>query len=217
MIKEIVVAAYDKDLSWMNLLNSDIKKTIYRKGTKLYDNEIFIEPNIGRCVHSFFNHIYINYDNLSDITFFVQDYPFDHWEDLIDVINNNKWEEKVTMKINGYYGFHYNSIGSMWSLPSTNQFISGNVLSCYSNGSPQDTNTNINVDKYWDILFDMNKPTIYEFIPGGHFGITKEQILLRSRNFYKKIVEILLEDVNTPWVIERLECYIFNKKFKTKC
>jgi hypothetical protein len=37
---------------------------------------------------------------------------------------------------------------------------------------------NVNLDRYWDILFDDDMPYIYKFIPGGHF-VTKEQILLK--------------------------------------
>ncbi len=150
MVKEIVIAAYDKNLDWLDNLNDDVKITIYRKGLvdKSNKNEIFIEKNIGRCVHSFFNHIYLNYDNLSDYTFFGQDYPFDHFENIIDVINNETWDEKVSLKLGGYYGFHYNSIGTMWSMPKSTQFGSGNILQCLSNGYPQDSNPNINVNKY---------------------------------------------------------------------
>ena len=70
--KEIVIAAFDKELSWISGLNPDIQQTIYRKGDvlPLAEGEILIEPNLGRCVHSFFHHIYTNYDNLADYTFF---------------------------------------------------------------------------------------------------------------------------------------------------
>jgi hypothetical protein len=95
-------------------------------------------------------------------------------------------------------------------------FGSGFVLKCLSNGYPQDHNPLINVDKYWDILFDSPKPNMYEFMPGGHFGITKEHIRLRSRDVYKKICELLIDDTTAPWMIERLECYVFNPKYKTK-
>jgi hypothetical protein len=224
-MKEVVVAAYDRDLSWLSELDNDIKKTVYRKGIKVNDTEIFIEENIGRDVHSFFNHIYTNYYNLSDLTFFVQDYPFDHWENVIEIVNGGieSCNEKATLKIEGYYGFHWNSIkvhsekgGLMWNLYKSNHHGDGNILACLSNGMPQDHNPNLNVDRYWDMLFSEQLPGVYEFIPGGHFGITKEQILLRSKEFYKVIVDLLSSDVNTPWVIERLECYIFNPKYKTK-
>ena len=223
MTREIVVAAYDKYLDWLDTFNSDIKVTVYRKGeeAKQREDEIKLEPNKGRCVHSFFNHIYANYDNLSDITFFGQDWPFDHWEDIVEVINNSTEESRCQLKIGGYYGFHFNTItvpsslgGRMWNLSPSKQHGSGNVLICQSNGQPQDSNPNINVNKYWDLLFKDEKPTEYEFMPGGHFGITKQQAQLRSKEFYKKVCDFLLEDESAPWMIERLECYIFNPNIK---
>lgn len=220
MKKEIVIAAYNKSLDWIQNINTDIKITIYRKGEilPLSNNEIKISPNKGRCVHTFFNHIYLNYDNLSEYTFFVQDFPFDHWGNLLYILNSETTEIKknASLSIEGYYGYHNNTFGSAWHLQPSLQFKNGNIISCYSNGHPQDHNPNINVDKYWDMLFDYPKPSFYEFIPGGHFCITKEHIRLRSRELYKKIVDLLIEDITAPWMIERLECYIFHPKFKTK-
>jgi Protein of unknown function (DUF3431) len=219
-MKEIVIAAYDKNLDWISELNNDIKVTIYRKGDliDLRENEIKIEPNLGRCVHSFFNHIYLNYDNLSDYTFFVQDFPFDHWGNLIEVLNENtfknKWELLIGNLNDAYYGFHNNTLGTAWNMyPS--QIGVGNIISCKSNGYPQDTSPYINVDKYWNILFSDTCPEDYQFIPGGHFGVSRNHARLRSREFYKKIVDILIDDIYSPWMIERLECYIFNPKFKS--
>jgi len=219
MIKELVIAAYDNYLNWLDEIDSDVKITVYRKGNEepQREDEIKIELNKGRCVHTFFNHIYSNYDSLSDITFFAQDYPFDHWEDIVDVINNNIPRSKCQLQIGGYYGFHFNTImipsskgGRMWNLSESKQHGKGNVLVCQSNGQPQDSNPNINVDKYWDLLFASQKPREYEFMPGGHFGITKDHAKLRSKNFYKKVCDLLLEEESAPWNIERLECYIFN-------
>jgi hypothetical protein len=68
------------------------------------------------------------------------------------------------------------------------------------------------------MLFEGSYPDdgYYEFMPGGHFGITKEHVYLRSKQFYEKIVTQLERDISAPWNIERLECYIFNPKYKTK-
>jgi hypothetical protein len=226
MKKEIVIAAYDKDLSWTESLNRDVSVKIYRKGTNLNnEKEIFIEKNIGRCVHTFFYHIFENYDNLSDYTFFVQDYPFDHWENVVEVVNGNHEDfiRNAQLTIGGYFGYHWNTIkfpcdrgGVMWKLSESTQHKNGNVLICSSNGFPQDNNPNINVNKYWEILFENNPPQNFEFMPGGHFGVTKEHIRTRSREFYEKIVNILVEDEFAPWGIERLECYIFNPNFEVK-
>lgn len=218
MSKEVVVAAYDKDLSWLNKLDESIIKSVYRKGDEpLNDGEIKMDVNLGRCVHTFFNHLYTNYDKLSDYTFFAQDFPFDHWGNLIEVANGElDIPSSATLNIGGYHGYHNNTIGSAWNMPPSQQFGSGNVLSCLSNGKPQDNNPLIDVDKYWGLIFEGNPPPFYEFIPGGHFTITKEHVRLRSRELYKQICDLLIEDVNAPWMIERLECYIFNPKYKTK-
>jgi len=223
MSKELVIAAYDKYLDWLNNIEASTKVTVYRKGDEIpqRDDEIKIELNRGRCVHTFFNHLYINYDNLADITYFAQDYPFDHWEDIVQVINSNTQEARCQLNIGGYYGFHFNTItvpsslgGRMWNLSSSKHHDNGNILVCQNNGYPQDTNPNINVDKYWNLLFADEKPNYYEFIPGGHFAITKKHARLRSKEFYKTICDLLLDNVNAPWNIERLECYIFNPKYK---
>ena len=87
MQKELVVAAYERDVSWLKDVNPEVIKTVYRKGSdKECKNEIKMPVNKGRCVHTFFNHLYERYDSLSDVTFFVQDYPFDHFEHLLEVL-----------------------------------------------------------------------------------------------------------------------------------
>jgi hypothetical protein len=40
------------------------------------------------------------------MTYFTQDYPFDHCENLIDIINDDSYKENAVLNIGGYYGFH---------------------------------------------------------------------------------------------------------------
>ena len=76
MQKELVISAFVRDTSWVNKINKDVSIKKYKKGKNLnLDDEIYIENNVGRDVHTFFYHILNNYDNLADITFFSQDYP----------------------------------------------------------------------------------------------------------------------------------------------
>lgn len=226
MTRELIIAAHNRDYSWIDRLDPEVKVTVYRKGDhpKQIEDEILITPNRGRCVHTFFNHLYNNYDNLADYSFFVQDYPFDHWENLVQVINENDPEfYKITSQLNigGYYGFHYNTItapcergGPMWHLYPSKHHGDGKVLICQSNGAPHDLNPGINLDKHWYTFFESDHPTEYEFIPGGHFAISRDHARLRSREFYKKIVDFLTDVDAAPWMIERLECYIFNPNIK---
>lgn len=217
MNKEIVIAASFRDLKWTEELN-DSKITVYRKGAPIKnDKEIKIDINKGVAEHTNFYHIVNNYENLSNMTFFVQDFPFDHWGNVIEIVNTNSWKEKCNLNINnGYFGFHNNNLGTSWNLINSTHFTNGTILKCFSNGDPQHSFTdNLNLDMFWNIIFDEPKPEYYEFIPGTHFGITKEQIHIRSKNFYRYISDLLISNKNVPHIIERLHCYIFDERFKT--
>jgi len=217
MIKELVVSLFDKNLDWLKEINSDVKITIYRKGElSSHPDEIIVEPNLGRDVHTFFHHIVKNYDTLSDYTFFSQDYPFDHIENYINIINGDKetWDNNTSQYFQGYWGYHWNSIGTMWLLHPSEQF-NGYVLKANPDGSPHHHHY-LPIVEIWNDLFDAEHPNVFEFTPGGHFSISKEQILTRSLDFYKKIIILLETQEFAPWVIERLEPYIFNPHIKTK-
>lgn len=225
-MKELVVAAYDKDLSWLDQLYRDVDVTVYRKGdSHCHDDEIVLEDNVGRDVHTFFQHIESKYDNLSDITFFSQDYPFDHWENIVEVVNGGEQKcfEKSALNIdNGYFGFHYNTINTMWPLYQSLDHAGHskdleNIISCDKLGNPQHINffEGDTLDTYWSLFFDCPPPLFYEFMPGGHFAIKKSHALKRSKELYGKVVEFLSLNEKAPWVIERFECYLFNPKYPT--
>ena len=217
MIKELVVSLFDKNLDWLKEINSDVKITIYRKGElSTHPNEIVIEPNLGRDVHTFFYHIVKNYSSLANYTFFSQDYPFDHIENYINIINGDKetWDNNTSQYFQDYWGYHWNSIGTMWLLHPSEQF-NGYVLKANPDGSPHHHHY-LPIVEIWNELFDAEHPNVFEFTPGGHFSISKEQILTRSLEFYEKIIILLETQEFAPWVIERLEPYIFNPHIKTK-
>ena len=48
------------------------------------------------------------------------------------------------------------------------------------------------------------------------YSFTKNHVHLRSKKVYEQIVNFLEKDLSAPWMIERLECYIFNPKYTTK-
>ena len=193
MKKELVIAAYDRDYSWVNQLE-DVKVTVYRKGDgELQPGEILIEPNVGRDVHTFFKHIADNYDNLSDVTFFAQDYPFDHVNNLIPLLNSGKdiWNVIARQHVDGCWFF-------------CTQY---GILTCDKNGAPH--HPGLEIERIWDILFEGTEcPDELHFTPTGHFAITAEQARKIPLEYYHKILNLLETDPTSPWVIERLEPYI---------
>tara|TARA_R110001606_G_scaffold371002_2_gene527673 strand:- start:1826 stop:2416 length:591 start_codon:yes stop_codon:yes gene_type:complete len=194
-MKEIVIAAYDRGYDWVKSLDSNIKVTVYRKGEeKIKENEILIEPNLGRDIHTFFTHLYTRYDTLSDVTFFSQDYPFDHVSNYVDIINgdNNTWDSLAHQYNEGCWFF-------------CTQY---GVLKCNSIGAPH--HPNLNLSKMWEKLFKSTPcPSEFSFTPTGHFAITNKQATKIPKSYYKLIIDILENEPNSPWEIERLEPYIF--------
>lgn len=214
MIKELVISLFNKDLDWIKNIDKNVKISIYRKGNiTSHINEIYLPYNVGRDVHTFFYHIVNRYHTLADYTFFSQDYPFDHIENYIEIINGDKsnWDTYSSYKKEGYWGYHWNNIGTMWTLEDSIE-PGSKVLKCDKFGKPHHREEDLPIEYIWNLLFTSECPNQLEFTPGGHFSVSKEQVLTKSLEFYKKIL-ILLENNNlSPWVIERLEPYIFNKQ-----
>jgi hypothetical protein len=209
LLKEIVISAYDKDYNWVDQLDSEIKVTVYKKGSKPLPNEILIEPNVGRDVHTFFYHLVHNYNNLSDYTFFAQDYPFDHVENYISLINGDKqlWFEHAKQSVDGCWFFNtqYNIISCDKKGIPNSEIINNLSFKIWATG-----NWNLlNIEPIWDQLFTLACPDYFMFTPAGHFCISKEQVLKKPLEYYKLILNILETNPESPWVIERLESYIF--------
>lgn len=199
-MKEVIVSAYNRDYSWVNQLNSDVKATIYRKGINHNNHEIFIENNVGRDVHTFFYHFLKNYDTLSDFTFTTQDYYEDHVYNYLEMMNSDRktWDKNCLINFSNCWFFCTN-------YP---------LLTCDKWGSPH--HNGLDIEPIWNMLFVNECPDKLYFAPAGHFCITKEHARKRPKQFYQKIVNILETDEMSPWVIERLEGYIFDLNYEIK-
>ena len=81
----IVIARYNENVEWSKQFSNVI---IYNKGTPLEGkyNEIFLN-NVGREGHTYYKHIYDNYENLSAYTIFLQANPSLHSPNIISDLN----------------------------------------------------------------------------------------------------------------------------------
>lgn len=184
--REFVIAKYHRPTEWTKLLNG--KVTIYNKSKEtLLPDEIYIEPNLGRCIHTYVTHILNNYDNLSDETFFTQDSPFEHASDYTDTVN----------KIEKVEGF----ICITSYLQQESKIITG-----------LEGAIDIEIPDFWNLLFLSKCPSVCNFCIATHFAVDKNTILLRSKNFYKKILYILETRYEAPWEMERILPYWFDSQ-----
>ena len=183
----IVVARYNEDLEWTKEFLNVI---IYNKGKPLRDgfNEKYLN-NVGREGHTYYKHIYDNYDNLADYTVFLQGNPFDHSPNIINDLKkyvNNK-ELIIDFK-----------------------FLS-TVLHCNLSGCRY--HAGIPLIETYEKLFGERKENMdFMFGQGAQFIVSKRKILQRPKEFYLKIVKMLDKDINPieGFVIERFHKLIFN-------
>jgi hypothetical protein len=90
MDRNLIVAKYQEDLSWLaEVQGYDV--IVYDKYDTLSSNHI---PNIGREAHTYIHHIIKNYDKLATINVFTQGDPFVHCMNFINNLNliNEKYK-----------------------------------------------------------------------------------------------------------------------------
>lgn len=200
MEKELVVAYYNEDLNWLNN-HKDYKISIYNKSNNEIENTVKL-TNIGRETHTYFNHIINNYDNLSDWTFFTQANPFDHVLDyeviLKDYPNFSVYNK---LKVGDECFFFSNGVDFKKSIVGR------------SDGSPYHWEK-LNVNSIWEKIFINSPPPFYNFTKGAIFTISKNQIKIRSLEFYEKCLNCSIQRESAPWEMERIIPYIFNPEFK---
>ena len=184
----IVVARYNENIEWTKQFSNVL---IYNKGDPITDDvtEIFLN-NVGRESHTYYKHIYDNYDNLAEYTVFLQGNPFDHSPNIISNLNyiiNNK-------ELNIDFEFLSNGI------------LSCNIKDCiYHPGLPL-------METYEKIFGEKKDNSNFLFGAGAQFIVSKKKILQRPKEFYLNIIKILETNINPieGYVIERFHKLIFD-------
>lgn len=200
MKKELIVSYYNS-LDFCELtqkLNDDIKVTVYNKsGKKLgnYDNEILLE-NIGREGHTYLNHIISNYDNLTDLSIFIQD-DFNEHLPSIDFFQESLKQNEES----GFYLFPCSWRRSDY----VSQYRRG-VVDGYLELAEI---TDKYAIKHFSERFEILLPSSYQTEVCAHFLVSKEKILKHSKEKYEKILEWLLEHENNGYVLEHSWKIIF--------
>ena len=184
----IVVARHGEDVGWTNQFENVI---IYNKGLPLPEGvyKEIVLPNVGREGHTYYKHICDNYENLADLTVFLQGHPFDHSPNIVAKIK----EIKPTTE------FEFLS----------EKIFDTNLLGCRHH-------TGLPIGDVYTKLFERN-PVDHDFWfgAGAQFVVSRDRILRRPKSFYSKIVEMLEKSVNPieGFVIERLHTLIMSIKF----
>ena len=146
--------------------------------------------NVGREGHTYYKHIYDNYDNLTDYIIFLQGNPFDHSPNIISNLNNYVNNKELSIDF---------------------EFLSERVLNCNLNGCQYHPGLPL-IEIYEKLFGERNKNINFIFGAGAQFIVSRKKILERPKEFYLKIVEMLETNINPieGFVIERFHKIIFS-------
>ena len=165
----IVVAKYNENIEWTKKIqNHNI--TIYNKSDNFVENSIKLK-NKGREGETFLYHIINNYNNLDEVTVFLQGNPFEHLQSLVGwrAKLTEEEENKVINKID-------TEINDKSDFTSFYQVIY-NV--------PNLTN---NVDtKQACLKYYGENHNFFTVVPGAQYIVPKKYILSRPLSFWTKL------------------------------
>jgi hypothetical protein len=218
---DMVIARYNERIDWINKIkNKDIHILLYNKGnpvplSKKY--ETILLPNVGRESHTYLTHIINHYDHLADTTIFTQGDPFDHSPDFLQLLNHISLFEPIQPlslcysieeqipplyfieeskylwikknKINVVYADHnldiqypFSFFETKWIYPIKEKFNQPRNFLEY-------------IAKRYDLEKDISCDVLLPFSFGAIFSVTKKIIQERPITFYKKLLDLLLQDI----------------------
>jgi hypothetical protein len=201
---ELVVNHYNSKEFIPLLDRSDIAFKIYNKsGSSLYDEigtrsnvEEIIIDNVGREAFVYTKHIYENYDNLKDITIFIQDDFLHHQFNYSDFFN--KLEEN---KQKPFYQF-----------PCKYHEVNWRIFRDVENGIVKDVPVagyELRIDKFAE-QFGFNLPDKYTTETGAFLLISRDTIQRYDREKYKELMDwFLIDSFNHEILMEHAWVILF--------
>jgi hypothetical protein len=204
----LVISRFNEDINWINNYTSNY--IIYNKGEELPEQyKQKIVPNFGANQYDIFNYIYSNYNKLPDLIAFVQGHPFDHClPERFDQLIQSESYTPLFGDANYPHG-EYHETNNNW-------YINGD----FNRHKPPSKFGSF--DEYMNHLFEDYTPLdTLHFPPGSQLIVEKERCLFYSREFWKKLMDVICHEGGMnggreAHIVERSIQLIFENKYKEK-
>ncbi|KAL8892181.1 MAG: hypothetical protein Q9192_005649 [Flavoplaca navasiana] len=210
---EIVVSHYNEDLDWLKQHSDEC--CIYSKGGERNAPEPPLTftplPNIGREGHTFLYHIVNHYENLAEVTLFVQGRIDDHVDVTVTEMKAKALTtapEQVTT-----YPFRELELFEHWEGIPWEKYPCWKRWSSMAMQKMQETPLEL-FQKY--ISEDDRVPVAIGFAPGAIFAVNKKTIMRHSKAFYQRLLhkmflgEMAHVNPETGHYMERFWLGLFN-------
>lgn len=199
----LVIARYDENLDWLELIKNKVTYTIYNKGKNDISYTSIKRPNIGRESETYLHYIIDNYENLPDYICFIQGFPFDHID--YNYIEIGEYEFKK-------FSAKYNKeefLNKIIYYNNTTPSFFGEVIECDEFGKPQESGTrgyNLNIFLKKINISEQEK---FIFSPGANMIIPKKYILNYTKEWWINTYNVHNLIPLAPWMFERLWGVLF--------
>jgi len=211
-----VVSNWNNDVSWVEKYTDNY--IIYDKSNTLPANDRTIKlKNVGYNVYDMAHFIVNNYDNLPELTAFLQGNPFDHCkketfdrliyntcftplEDYTDVPESNAHIKDVD---GGYM-----EINNSWYFRTHRQEHGAEVEKYVTS-----------YNRFLDEIFESPEHLKWiRFAPGAQYIVPKENILFYSKEFYRKLMRYVdyHRIPSEGFALERAMYYIFTNRWRER-
>ena len=187
MSLELVVARYLEDLAWLRNIPPQIRATIYDK------SPTGNLPNVGREAHTYLHHIIARYDSLAPTTVFCQGKPFDHCFDF---------RKTLRELVQTPFVDDFRWLGHVIDTDSSDGAL-------FKTWSKNPGGGGIDIAGFHRELFGVEGPDEYVFTLGGQFIASRELILQRPIEFYRRALQISTDFPEAAHCFERIWDKVF--------
>jgi hypothetical protein len=218
----LVVARYNEDLFWLNWLPFRPRVIVYNKGVAIKPLDdiapnaggtVIPLPNVGRESHTYLHHIVANYDQLADVTIFVQG----QIEDLgANIFPSLAYYVAPAMRD----GFSASDLELFFPYLPSDANIHGKLMRDprYRAGIASGDILAAEKDiKGFAAQYLGKVPPVMVVSFSGCFAVSRDTVLRRPREFYEALLAELAAHKNPEigHYMERLWCAIFsgNRRF----
>jgi hypothetical protein len=192
---ELVAARYREDLAWLRRVPAAFRVTVYDKSEDSSAMavapraRVVARPNVGREAETYLHHIVERWDDLADLTVFVQGKPFDHAPDLHKTLRAIA-EGSLTVADFLWLGFVID-----WDDPDGGRL--------FRNWSKNPDRHPLPVRDFHRALWREEPPERFVFYPGANFAVSSRCIRARPRSFYERARQLAVSVENGAHCLER--------------
>lgn len=193
---ELVVARYRENLNWLRRVPRAIRVRVYDKSGDPPTDGREALPNIGREAHTYLHHLVRQYDQLADLTIFVQGRPFDHAPDLHKRLRALAAGDERVSDFQ-WFGF----------LVDCDDRLGARLFQQWSKNPERRP---LPMQPFWRAVFgEAEAPETFTFFGGAQFAVTRDRIRCRPIAFYQQALRVAETFPDAAHAFERVWDRVF--------